>query len=231
MASALQSDKAYDEIRRRILILDIQPEERLKEEDWAGRLKLGRLAVREALTRLHGEGLVSRGEKGGFFAAGISPTDVNEIREVREVFETAAIHLVRGRLSPESIKELETACDDFGYMVKKGYHAGAWEADRRFHDVLVRAAGNSRLIRAYEHCHIPLFQMRVGQSRSYIQDYDKTEQEHRAIVAALKRADFDGAAEVLRAHLARGATDVLSAGSESASPAVAAERDPASKVA
>jgi DNA-binding GntR family transcriptional regulator len=231
MASAIQSDQAYEEIRRRILILDIQPEERLKEEDWAGRLKLGRLAIREALTRLHGEGLVSRGEKGGFFAAAISATDVSEIREVREVLETAAIRLASRRMSPKSLRELEAACDDFGYMVKKGYHAGAWEADRRFHDVLVRASGNSRLLRAYEHCHIPLFQIRVGQSRGYIEDYDKTEQEHRAIVDALKRGDFTGAAELLRAHLARGATDVLRAAPEPVPPAVPPDTRAAGKVA
>ena len=89
MASRTLSDDAYAELRRRILVLHIRPEERLKEEEWARNLKVGRLAVREALTRLHGEGLVSRGAKGGFFAAAMSPKDVSEIREVREIFETA----------------------------------------------------------------------------------------------------------------------------------------------
>ena len=55
MAKSNQSDQAYDELRRRILILEIRPEERLKEEEWADRLGVGRMAMREALTRLHGE--------------------------------------------------------------------------------------------------------------------------------------------------------------------------------
>src|ERR1043166_3393421 len=119
MSSSTQSQQAYAEIRRRILILEIRPEERLKEEEWSHKLKVGRLAVREALTRLHGEGMLVRGAKGGFFVSRMTAADVHEIREVREVFEVAAIRLAKSRITPAQIKELEAACDDFAYMVKK----------------------------------------------------------------------------------------------------------------
>lgn len=209
MASRTSSDDAYAELRRRILVLQIRPEERLKEEEWARNLNLGRLAIREALTRLHGEGLVSRGAKGGFFAAAMSTKDVLEIREVREILEAAALHLAAKKVTPEQLKELEAACDDFAYMVKKGYNSTACEADRRFHELLIAASGNSRLIRAYEHAHIPLFQLRVGQTLDYIDDYQQTDDEHRAILAALKEGDAERAVTVLRAHLARGEHAVL----------------------
>jgi DNA-binding GntR family transcriptional regulator len=210
MASRIQSDQVYEELRRRILILEIRPEERLKEEEWAQKLDVGRLAVREALTRLHGEALVVRGPKGGFFAATMTAADVHEIREVREVLEVAALRLAGPRISKAEISELETTCDDFAYMVKKSYHTGACEADLRFHHLLVAASGNSRLQRAYDHCHIPLFQIRVGQSREYVKDFSKTEQEHRAIVGALSAGDIDRAIDLLRAHLMRGESEVLS---------------------
>ena len=210
MSSASQSDQAYEELRHRILILEIRPDERLKEEEWAGKLKVGRLAVREALTRLHGEALVTRGAKGGFFAATMNETDVHEIREVREILEVAALRLAASRLTPEQIAELETTCDDFAYMVKKGYHTGACEADRRLHALLVAGSGNSRLLRAYEHAHIPLFQIRVGQSREYMEDYETTDREHRAIVAALKAREVEQAVQLLRAHFARGEIEALS---------------------
>jgi DNA-binding GntR family transcriptional regulator len=224
MAARTQSDSAYAELRRRILILQVRPEERLKEEEWARTLNLGRLAVREALTRLHGEGLVVRGAKGGFFAAAMSTKDVSEIREVREIFETAAIQLASRRVTASAIAEIEAACDDFGYMVRKGYHAAACEADRRFHDLIVAASGNNRLLRAYEHCHIPLFHIRVGQSQDYMEDYELTEREHRGIVDAMKAGDFEKAVTLLRAHFARGESEVLATGkSASASPDAAAE--------
>ena len=210
MSSGTQTDQAYEELRRRILILEIRPDERLKEEEWAGKLKVGRLAVREALTRLHGAALVSRGPKGGFFAATMNERDVHEIREVREILEVAALRLAARRLGLEQIAELETTCDDFAYMVKKGYHTGACEADRRLHALFVAASDNTRLLRAYEHAHIPLFQIRVGQSREYMEDYETTDREHRAIVAALKEGAVEKAVELLRAHFARGEIEALS---------------------
>ena len=210
MASKIQSDTVFAEIRRRILVLEIRPEERLKEEEWARNLSVGRLTVREALTRLHGEGLLARGAKGGFFAAPMTAKDVAEIRHIRQVFVTAAVRLGGPRLTAKQVQELETACDDFAYMVKQGYHAAACEADRRFHALIVAASGNGRLIRAYERSHIPLFHIRLGQTRGYMDDYEDTEREHRAIAAALKAGKIDRAVDLLRAHFARGSTEVLS---------------------
>ncbi|MBP7142407.1 MAG: GntR family transcriptional regulator [Opitutaceae bacterium] len=210
MASHIQSDQAYAEIHRRILVLEIRPEERLKEQEWAKRLGVGRVAVREALTRMLGEGLVTRGAKGGFYAARMSAGDVAEIREVREIIESAAIRLASKRLSDQQILELKTSCDEFAFLASKGYHTAACEADRRFHAILVAASGNSRLVRAYEHCHIPLFHIRIGQFQGYINDYDETEKEHRAIIAALERGEVETAVGLLRAHFNRGSDVVLS---------------------
>jgi DNA-binding GntR family transcriptional regulator len=210
MAESIQSEQAYAELRRRILILEIRPEERLKEEEWADKLDVGRLAVREALTRLHGEALVTRGAKGGFFAAAMTAPDIREIREIREVLEVAAVRLAEKRINAAQLRELEATCDDFAYMVQKGYQTGACEADRRFHHLLVASSGNSKLLRAYEHCHIPLFHIRLGQSREYMNDYAETEREHRAIVTELKAKNIEKAVELLRAHFARGEKAVLS---------------------
>lgn len=210
MSANIQSDQAYAEIHRRILVLEIRPDERLKEEEWAKKLKMGRLAVREALTRMLGEGLVARGAKGGFFAAKMSADDVVEIREVRAIIESAAIRLAGKRLSEKQISELKTSCDEFAFLAGKGYHTAACEADRRFHAILVAASGNSRLVRAYDHCHIPLFHVRVGQSQGYIDDYDETEREHRAIIAALEAGETELAVKLLQAHFDRGSDVVLS---------------------
>ncbi|MCC7185679.1 MAG: GntR family transcriptional regulator [Acidobacteria bacterium] len=214
MAKSHQSDQAYDELRRRILILEIRPEERLKEEEWAERLGVGRVAIREALTRLHGEGLLARGAKGGFFVAAMKPSDIREIREIREVLEMAALRLAESRITADQIRELEVTCDDFANMVQKGYHTGACEADRRFHHLIVASAGNSKLLRAYEHCHIPLFHVRLGQSREYMNDYEDTEREHRAIVVALREGKIARAVALLQAHISRGEKAVLNHGSE-----------------
>lgn len=204
-----QSEEAYAELRRQILILEIRPEERLKEEHWAERLRVSRPAIREALTRLYGEGLLIKGQKGGYFVAPMTPKDVREIRQVREVIEVAALEMAAERIAEPDLALLEETCDDFAEMVRKGYHTGACEADRRFHELLVAASGNQRLVRAYHSSHVPLFHLRLGQSREYIDDYAETEREHREIVKHLRGKNLPEAIATLRNHIQRGEKAVL----------------------
>ena len=74
--------KAYTEIRRKILSAQISPKTRLKEDYWATKLNVSRMAIRETLTRLLGEQLVTLGPKGGYFVSSMSAEDVVQIREL-----------------------------------------------------------------------------------------------------------------------------------------------------
>src|SRR5262245_41328572 len=159
-----QTELAYAEISHRILVQELAPGDRLKEEEWAARLNVSRAAISESLTRLQGENLVRPGTKGGFLVSEMTERDVHEIREVREVLETAAFSMACERASRQKVAELEEACNDFANLAKKGYWRGACEADLRFHHLLVAASGNSRLAQLYGRAHIPLFQCKLSRS-------------------------------------------------------------------
>jgi len=205
-----QTESAYSELRRRILILELAPNERLKEEAWSEKLSVSRAAIRESLTRLQGEGLVYAGQRGGFFVTEMTERDVHEFRELREVLETAAFRLACERATNQQVKEIIETCDDFANMVQKGYMTGACEADLRFHRLLVAASGNSRFLQVYQKSNIPLFQMKLGRSMDFLHDLAETEREHRAIADALKKRDADKGVELLKTHFNRGEKDVLS---------------------
>jgi DNA-binding GntR family transcriptional regulator len=210
MAERTQAELAYKELTRRMLTLEIPPNERLKEEEWARKLGVSRSAIRESLTRLQGEGMVQPGSRGGFFVSEMSEQDVHEIRELREVLEVAAFSLACDRPNPEALNELEEACNDFSTMFQKGYYTGACEADLRFHRLLVAASGNSRLSQVYQRSNIPLFHMKLGRSRVYMEDFAETEGEHRKILAALRNVEKKRGIELLRSHFARGEKAVIS---------------------
>ena len=213
MAEKTQKKLAYQELQRRILILDVMPNERLREEDWAAKLQVSRAAIREALTQLLGEGLVRAGERGGYFVTRMSETDLHQIRELREVFETAAFSLACDRVTEAELQAIEETCRDFGDLVRKGYYSGACECDLRFHHLLMAASGNSHLVRAYERANIPLFHMKLGRSLMHMDDYAETEKEHRMIAAALRKRDKKGI-ELLKLHFRRGEQGALGVNGE-----------------
>jgi DNA-binding GntR family transcriptional regulator len=204
MADKTLSQIAYQELRRRILILELAPNERLKEEEWAAKLGVSRTGIREALTRLLGEGLVRAGERGGFFVMQMTEKDIREVRALREVLETAAFDMACERVTEEELSGLEQTCNDFGDLVRKGYHSGACECDLRFHHLLVAASGNRHLMEVYERSNIPLFHLKLGRSVMFTDDYQETEQEHRQILEALRKRDKAEGLKALKLHFGRG---------------------------
>lgn len=205
MKSESLAYKAYTEIRRKILSAQIAPNTRLKEDFWAKKLQVSRMAIRETLTRLLGEQLVTLGPKGGYFVSSLTPDDVAQIRELREILELGAIRLASQKITKDQINRLEKICKDFTSMVEQGYYAGACEADLKFHETLMECSGNSKLVNTYMNSHIPLFHQRLTKSNNSENDYELTDKEHRAIVKALKEKNLEQAEKVMKAHFARGA--------------------------
>lgn len=201
--------KVYTELRRKILTNQLSANTRLKEDLWAKKLEVNRMAVREALTRLLGERLVYLGEKGGYFVAAMSEEDVRQIRELREILELGALSLWASYATKDTIAKLERICDDFTSMVNAGYFSGAWEADLKFHETLVEASGNAKLLEAYYFSHIPLFHLKLGKTQIELNDYEQTDREHRQIVKALKAGNIALAQKTLSRHFARGEAYVL----------------------
>lgn len=204
-----QPEAAYDELSHRILTYEIAPNDRIVEQFWAEKLNVSRFAIRESLTRLLGEGLVSQGERGGFFVTELSDEEIHEIREVREMIETTAIRLACERATPAQIQGLAETCDDFTNFVKKNYLTVAHEADLRFHKFLVAASGNQRLVQLYARSHIPLFHRRTSQKGNHLEEFIATDKEHRLILHALQARDSESAVQHLKMHFNRGERDAL----------------------
>lgn len=210
MKSDSLANKAFTEIRKKILSNQLPPNTRLKENEWAKKLGVSRVAIREALTRLLGEDLVVLGEKGGYFVKPLLPEDIHQVRELREILELGALRLAHKKIKKRDLETLDKICDDFRNMYSKGYHGGALEADIKFHESLVEFAGNEKLLRLYHTSHIPLFHQKIANKYTNMNDFEQTDMEHRKIVQALRAGKLDLAEKTLVRHFARGEADALS---------------------
>lgn len=201
--------KVFVELRKKILSNQIAGGVRLKESEWATKMGVNRIAVREALTRLLGEGLVSPGKKGGYFVMSLTAKNILEIKELREILEIGALKLAIQKIEEKDIERLEVISEDFTRMVKKGYFDGACEADVRFHETLISLADNKKLIDIYELSNIPLFHQKIGKTQIQLKDYEETDSEHRKLVESIKSKNLKLAKDTLLKHLHRGAEAVM----------------------
>ena len=84
------AERAYRDIRDRLVMLDIRPGAPINDDLLAGALGSGRTPVREALKRLEYERLVVAFPRRGTFATEVNITDLAHISEVRQQLEPSA---------------------------------------------------------------------------------------------------------------------------------------------
>lgn len=202
-APGLRSDQAYRELKRRLLIGELPINVRLGEERLASLVGVSRTPIREALLRLHAEGLVQRAPDGGFQPVIPDVTMMRQLYEVRAGLELQALQ------RPARLGHAHNR--DVLLRIKKEWtelaNDGDLEAgpdvvllDESFHESLAEAAGNMALV---DLLHQINERIRIVRMQDFLSDerVGVTIEEHLALVAAL--LDGDAAEAELRfvAHL------------------------------
>ena len=144
---AASEQKAYEAIRAGISTGLYSSGQHLRTSDLAGQFGISRTPVREALRRLHAEGLVEFFVNRGAFVAVSSPQDVEEVFNLRVVLESHAAEMSARRLADGQIIQLAEWTDDMercaGLLPRNA--AGLTRANDAFHNTIIAAASNRRL--------------------------------------------------------------------------------------
>lgn len=132
-------DRAYTEIRHRIVEGEYPPGQPLSEVTLAHAHGMSRTPVREALSRLCHERYVERLSGRGFFVARVTVQAINETYEMRRLVEGWAAARAAERATPDVVARLRALAerqDDDVTGVEAGRH------NRHFHLAVAAAAGN-----------------------------------------------------------------------------------------
>ena len=196
-------EQAYSRLRRLLILQQIPEGQRLREAEWAERLEVNRTALREAFARLEAEGFVEKGPKTGYFVPDLTNEDILEVVEVRIMLEGGAIEtmITLGRNTPDRLATMYAACDQLERLVREDYMLGVAEADRRFHEALIEAAGNRRLSMLYQRAPLPIIHPEIIGGDRWAARVQKTHEEHRSILDAIVTGKATEAKELLRTHL------------------------------
>ncbi|MDE3134317.1 MAG: GntR family transcriptional regulator, partial [Acidobacteriota bacterium] len=139
---ALLADRAYVELRDRLVTLQIKPGEPIDEDRLGSELAMGRTPIREAIKRLALENLVAVFPRRGTFAAEINIKDLAQIAEVRTVLEARAAALAAERLTDAGREELVALIEELRASRGGDDLKALMELDTRVHRFIYRAADN-----------------------------------------------------------------------------------------
>jgi len=202
-------DKAYREIRRRILDNEYPPAHQVLEHELATDLGMSRTPVREALVRLQNENFVQLIPRHGMRVVPLSLEDLRELYEVFTTLELTALERLI-RLKPEArvLAGLDEAIDDMDAAIKLRDRDAWVRADERFHRMIIDLSGNTRLAAMaytlWDQGHRA--RMTTVRLRSALQSSNR---EHRAVVDAIRRGDWRAAKAVHSRHRERTSVEII----------------------
>ncbi|MGH9327771.1 MAG: GntR family transcriptional regulator [Terriglobia bacterium] len=190
------TQRAYKAIRDEILKGKLNGQQRVTEGFFAERLGVSKSPIREALNRLEAEGLITIEPRRGASVIQLALGDVEEIYELREILEAAAVRHVsadqkicaRLRASLEAAKEGLRQQDKVAYIL----------ADADFHRTIAQANTNSRLHRILENMH---GQMLVLRHQTFELSSNRSVLEHEEILNALEKGDKELASRLMTQHI------------------------------
>ena len=193
-------NRAYNEIKRRILDNEIPSNSILLEQELAELLKMSRTPVREALIRLSNEGMVEVRPRHGMRVLPLSAQDMSEIYDILTALEAKAAEIVATNgLDNEKLNELHNAVDSMDLALKDDDLAAWGNADEQFHRLLVEYSNNQRLINI-----VNTFWDQSHRARMLTLHLrpkpTKSNEDHRAVLNAIENRDHEIARNKHREH-------------------------------
>ena len=194
-------DIVYDWLRGRILTGQLIPGSEIRQEMLARRFGTSRVPIREALSRLQAEGLITLRPRRGFAVTSLDHDEIVEIFELRMVVEEHAMRIATNARTETDVGEVEALIELMESLDPSTPHyLLEWSSTNRlFHTRLIECAHRKRLsevalnLRDAIEPYIRIEANFTGQVRD-------ANIEHRQIFDAFKNKDAETAARLSREH-------------------------------
>lgn len=171
--------------------------EELNQVELAEYFGVSRVPIREALRQLQAEGLVQNVAHHRTLVVGMTMPQIVEAIEMRAVLEAHLLRKSAGRVDRKEIERLRRICEETAKIKDYGprWVLKNWE----FHRALYERADSPAIVEAVER-----IQLNVERYTRRAGSGDRLHQaagEHRQILSALEKGNFEKASELLEKHI------------------------------
>ncbi|MEW6341994.1 MAG: FadR/GntR family transcriptional regulator [Pseudomonadota bacterium] len=208
--------RVYSDILNRIIDGEYREGDRLpSEHTLAERFETSRPTVREALAQLRADGIIATRQGSGTtvrrrpdpdlrrFAPLETLSDIRRCYEFRLMTEVGGAALAAQKADEADLEAIQHACDTLQQVIhSEGIGA---RDDFAFHLAVARASKNQFFITALSFIHEQVeLSMDLSRKLSLVKSIERqqrVQQEHLAVLEAIRRRDSRGAEQAMRAHL------------------------------
>ena len=191
--------KAYQQIKDKIITLEMAPGSVIQDSALTDMLGLGRTPIREALKLLEAENLIVTVPRRGIFVSHVSITDLQQLSELRVEVEGLSARLAAQRATEDELAGLVTCCDEF-FTTQAGQTLQRVVIDRKFHYLLATATHNRFLqteVERFYDLSLRLWNLALERVKAG----DVNAASHREIVKAVKARNAELAEMQMQDHI------------------------------
>lgn len=192
--------RVFATLERDILNGEYKEGDTLNELKLSQTLGVSRTPIREALMQLELEGLVETIQNKGAIVVGISTQDIEDIYAIRLHLEGFATSLAAEKMTDDEVTALEKVLELQEFYMTKNDTDRIWELDAEFHRMLYSASDNRTLKTMLSSLHNQIQRGRVLSLRVEGRA-EKSVEEHRRIVEAIKARDAGLAEQLTIEHI------------------------------
>jgi DNA-binding GntR family transcriptional regulator len=200
-----KKDLVVERIREAIVSGEIEPGERILQEELARRLNVSPTPVREALQHLQAEGILEHSPHKGVRVAERKAEDVIELNLIRSVLERLATELAVPRMSDAEIVKVRQLHEQIADDYARGELKELRRMNYEMHMQIYQAAQLPELFEMIRNlwAKYPAWTQLPATFRPNLSDLIA---EHQQIVDAIVLRDAALAAEQMHSHVTRGMT-------------------------
>jgi DNA-binding GntR family transcriptional regulator len=191
----------YQTLRNSIMQGELAPGERLRTDDLAQRLGVSSIPVREALQVLQTEGLVETVPHVGSRVARISPASVTEVFTVMEGLELVASRTAAANMTPAHSDELTALLEAMDAAFAAARYEEWGDLNTEFHRAIAQITDMPMLQEMMDRALSQWDRVRRYYLKGALVDrLRQAQEEHYALVQAMRDRDYPLLERVVRAH-------------------------------
>lgn len=194
-------DTIYSEVRERIIRGNYLPGQHLVEAVIAEDLKTSKTPVREALGRLEQEGLVESFPYRGYFVRAFDQRDLDEIYELRELFEGACARACAESPDHELIAATLSEYNKLASEALDGEQLSLVHENFAHFDEVIFSNTNNRRLREQIASITELVLLGGAITNRIPGRVAESLRQHEEIISAISRGDGDVAEKAMRQHV------------------------------
>jgi DNA-binding GntR family transcriptional regulator len=200
-----KKDLVVDALREAILSGELEPGERLLQEDLAERLKMSSTPVREALRQLESEGILQSSPNRGVRVAEVDLRSVHEVYMIRATLEALATRMAVPKLRPAHLDHLRILHARIEDLIKQKELKELRRLNYELHILIYETADMPELLKIIRSLwtKFPWDTLNVLPDRAGV-----SAAEHADLINALAAGDAELAGQLMHAHIESGAREL-----------------------